>query len=48
MRTNASPLLRRHGEEIEGVIGCYDRIVITATLLDVAYPAAVRTGAPLN
>jgi len=36
------PFLERHEAKIKGVLGCYDRIVMTGTLLDVAYPAAVQ------
>jgi hypothetical protein len=42
MKINESRFLQRHGEKIEAVLGCYDRLVITGTLLDVTYPAAVQ------
>src|SRR5207244_1491555 len=42
MRTTESLFLQRHGEKIEGALGCYDRLVITGTLLDVVYPGAVE------
>src|SRR5438093_1935468 len=42
MKITDSLFLQRHGEKIEATLGCYDRLVITGTLLDVAYPAAVQ------
>ena len=42
MKTSAIPFLKRHEKKIKGVLGCYARIVMTGTLLDVAYPAAVQ------
>ncbi len=42
MKITDSLFLQRHGEKIEAALGCYDRLVITGTLLDVAYPAAVQ------
>ena len=42
MKITESLFLQRHGEKIEAALGCYDRLVITGTLLDVAYPAAVQ------
>lgn len=33
-----SKLLDRYREDIEGVLGCYDRLIITGTLVDVAHP----------
>ena len=42
MKISESLFLQRHGKKIEAVLGCYDRLVITGTLLDVAYPAAVQ------
>ena len=43
MKTSASLFLQRYEQDIAGVLGCYDRIVMTGTLLDVSYPAAVRS-----
>jgi hypothetical protein len=42
MKVTESLFLLRHGEKIGAALGCYDRLVITGTLLDVAYPAAVQ------
>jgi len=42
MKTSASSFLQRYEKKIAGVLGCYDRIVMTGTLLEVAYPAAVQ------
>ena len=42
MKTSASLFLQRYQKKIAGVLGCYDRIVVTGTLLDVSYPAAVQ------
>jgi hypothetical protein len=36
-----SKLLDRYAEQIEGVLGCYDRLIFTGTLVDVAHPDAV-------
>jgi hypothetical protein len=33
-----SKLLERYGEQIDGVLGCYDRVILTGTLVDVAHP----------
>jgi hypothetical protein len=41
MKITESVFLKRHEEKIEAALGCYDRLVITETLLDVAYPVAV-------
>jgi hypothetical protein len=34
MKTSGSLFLERHGKKIEAALGCYDRLVITGTLLD--------------
>ena len=36
-----SKLLERDVEHIDGVLGCYDRVILTGTLVDVAHPEAV-------
>jgi hypothetical protein len=36
-----SRLLDRYADQIEGVLGCFDRIILTGTLVDVAHPEAV-------
>src|SRR4029434_883207 len=41
-KTGSCEFLKRYRSEIGGVLGCYDRIVMTGTLLDVAYPEAVQ------
>ena len=33
-----SKLLERYGEQSDGVLGCYDRVILTGTLVDVAHP----------
>ncbi len=43
MKTSASLFLQRYEKDIAGVLGCYDRMVMTGTLLDVSYPAAVQS-----
>lgn len=43
MQTQArAHLLERYKNEIEGVLGCFDRVVISGTLLELAYPGAVQ------
>jgi hypothetical protein len=37
MKTSVG-LLRRYDKEIAGVLGCYDRLVVTGTLTEIAYP----------
>lgn len=37
-----SKLLERYAEQIEGVLGCYDRVILTGTLVEVAHPDALR------
>jgi hypothetical protein len=36
-----SGLLERYADKIVGVLGCYDRLVLTGTLMDIAYPEAM-------
>lgn len=36
-----SKLLDRYADQSEGVLGCYDRLIFTGTLVDVAHPDAV-------
>ncbi len=36
-----SGLTERYEKEIEGVLGCFDRLVVTGTLTEVAYPEAM-------
>lgn len=36
-----SDLITRYGGEIEGVLGCFDRLVVTGTLGEVAHPEAM-------
>ena len=36
-----SDLLARYEKEIEGVLGCFDRLVVTGTLTEVAHPEAM-------
>ncbi len=43
MKTSESSLLERYQNKIAGVLGCYDRIVMTGTLLEVSFPAAVQS-----
>ncbi len=38
-----SALLARYEKEIEGVLGCFDRLVVTVTLTEVAHPEAMAT-----
>jgi hypothetical protein len=33
-----SKLLERYAEQIDGILGCYDRVILTGTLVDVAHP----------
>ena len=33
-----SKLLDRYTDQIDGILGCYDRVIITGTLVDVAHP----------
>ncbi len=37
-----SDLLARYEGDIEGVLGCFDRLVVTGTLTEVAHPEAMR------
>src|SRR5258706_16483442 len=34
-------LLERYAKEIAGVLGCFDRLVVTGTLTEIAYPEAM-------
>lgn len=34
-------LLARYEKEIEGVLGCFDRLIVTGTLTEVAHPEAM-------
>ncbi len=34
-------LLGRYDKEIAGVLGCFDRLVVTGTLMDIAHPDAM-------
>lgn len=34
-------LLQRYQQDIVGVLGCFDRVVVTGTLMEVAYPEAL-------
>ena len=36
-----SGLLQRYENQIHGVLGCFDRVVITGTLTEIAHPAAM-------
>jgi len=38
----SSDLLERYAQDIEGVLGCFDRVVVTGTLTEVAHPDAMR------
>lgn len=40
MKTESN-LLARYDQEIEGVLGCFDRLVVTGTLTEVAHPRAM-------
>ncbi len=40
MKTNVG-LLGRYDKEIAGVLGCFDRLVVTGTLMDIAHPDAM-------
>jgi hypothetical protein len=40
MKTNVG-LLGRYDKEIAGVLGCFDRLVVTGTLMDIAHPEAM-------
>jgi hypothetical protein len=40
MKTSVG-FLRRYDEEIAAVLGCYDRLVVTGTLTEIAYPEAM-------
>jgi len=33
-----SKLLERYAEQIDGILGCYDRVILTGTMVDVAHP----------
>ena len=33
-----SKLLERYAEQIDGILGCCDRVILTGTLVDVAHP----------
>ena len=33
-----SKLLERYAEQIDGILGCYDRMIMTGTFVDVAHP----------
>src|SRR5215210_441949 len=37
----SSGLLTRYQEEIAGVLGCFDRLVVTGTLMEIAHPDAM-------
>src|SRR6266404_8116010 len=37
-----SKLLERYADQIDGILGCYDRVIITGTLVDVAHPDVLR------
>ena len=34
-------LLKRYADKIEGVLGCYDRVVVSGTLMQIAHPEAM-------
>ncbi|MEA3208824.1 MAG: hypothetical protein QOE70_1881, partial [Chthoniobacter sp.] len=34
-------LSTRYDKEIEGVLGCFDRLVVTGTLTEIAHPEAM-------
>ena len=36
-----SKLLNRYADDIEGILGCYDRLIITGMLVDVGHPDAM-------
>jgi hypothetical protein len=38
----SSDLLERYAQDIEGVLGCFDRVVVTGTLTEVGHPDAMR------
>jgi len=40
MKTSVG-LLTRYGKEIAGVLGCFDRLVVTGTLTEIAHPEAM-------
>jgi hypothetical protein len=37
-----SGLVERYADKIEGVLGCFDRVVVTGTLLEVSHPKALE------
>lgn len=37
----SSDLLERYAHDVEGVLGCFDRVVVTGTLTEVAHPDAM-------
>src|SRR5438046_2252925 len=37
----STDLLERYAADIEGVLGCFDRMVVTGTLTEVAHPEAM-------
>src|SRR5258706_11851632 len=43
MSTQEEGLLKRYADKIVGVLGCYDRLVLTGTLTAVAHPGAMAT-----
>jgi len=36
-----SKLLERYANQIDGTLGCYDRVIVTGTSVDVAHPDVV-------
>ena len=36
-----SKLLERYADQLDGILGCYDRVILTGTLLDVAHADVV-------
>ncbi|MFH0342946.1 MAG: hypothetical protein ACHBNF_12625 [Chromatiales bacterium] len=40
-RRHESPFVERHQEKIAAVLGCFDRIVITGTLAEIAHAEAM-------
>ena len=40
MKTNVG-LVERYANEISGVLGCFDRLVVTGTLTEIAHPKAM-------
>ena len=42
MNDTPKGLMERYAGRIAGTLGCFDRVVLTGTLVDVGYPGAVQ------